>query len=90
MSKYAGFSVLVLLFSGLLSGCESKAKRDFNAGCQSGGQDRSTCSCVYDRLEKHYSPEFMEKLGEMTPSTMQLPADFSDAMVSAVQHCQAR
>jgi len=71
---------IVLLAAAVLAGCESKSKRDFNAGCQSGGTDRSTCSCVYDRLEAHYSPAFMEKL----------PQDFTEQMLRAAQACQSR
>ena len=41
---------IALLTAVALTGCESKSKREFNAGCQSGGTDRSTCSCVYDQL----------------------------------------
>ncbi|MFW2055322.1 hypothetical protein F4U02_09360 [Acinetobacter haemolyticus] len=73
-----------------LTACESKSKRDFNAGCQSGGTDRSTCSCVYDKLEAHYSPQFMEKLGEQQVSQLDLPHDFSEQMLRAAQACQSR
>ncbi|MCY6413307.1 hypothetical protein QTA56_14420 [Acinetobacter sp. VNH17] len=73
-----------------LAGCESKSKRDFNAGCQSGGQSHSTCSCVYDQLEKQYSPALMEKLGQANLYNMELPRGFDLAMIRAVQHCQSR
>lgn len=73
-----------------LTACESKSKRDFNAGCQSGGTDRSTCSCVYDKLEAHYSSQFMEQLGEQQVSQLDLPQDFSEQMLRAAQACQSR
>jgi hypothetical protein len=80
----------VMLLAVSLAGCESKSKREFNAGCQSGGTDRSTCSCVYDQLEGQYSPAVMEKLGEQTLSNFDLPQDFIENMALAAQYCQSR
>ncbi len=80
----------VMLLAVSLAGCESKSKREFNAGCQSGGTDRSTCSCVYDQLEVKYSPAVMEKLGEQTLSNFDLPQDFIENMALAAQYCQSR
>lgn len=85
--SFVGLSLLTAIS---LAGCESKSKRDFNAGCQSGGTDRSTCSCVYDKLEAHYSPQFMEQLGEQQVSQLDLPHDFSEQMLRAAQACQSR
>ena len=81
---------IALLTAVALTGCESKSKRDFNAGCQSGGTDRSTCSCVYDKLEAHYSPQVMEKLGQQNVSQLDLPQDFTEQMLRAAQACQSR
>jgi hypothetical protein len=53
-----------------------------------GGADSSTCSCVYDQLEKRYSEEQMQRIGKMTPMDMDLPPDFDRAIVSAMQQCQ--
>nr|WP_254633340.1 hypothetical protein [Acinetobacter seifertii] len=80
---------IVLLSAVSIAGCESKSKLDFNAGCQSGGTNRSTCSCVYDRLEAHYSPEVMEKLGQQNVSQLDLPRDFTEQMLRAAQACQS-
>lgn len=84
------FMGVVLLTAVAMTGCESKSKRDFNAGCQSGGTDRSTCSCVYDKLESHYSPDVMEKLGQQNVSQLDLPRDFTEQMLRAAQACQSR
>lgn len=84
------FMGIVLLSAVSITGCESKSKRDFNAGCQSGGTDRSTCSCVYDKLEAHYSPVVMEKLGQQNVSQLDLPRDFTEQMLRAAQACQSR
>ncbi|MFW1955168.1 hypothetical protein ACG91D_06185 [Acinetobacter guillouiae] len=81
---------LTLFTAVLLTGCESKAKRDFNAGCQSGGSDRSACSCVYDKLEAHYSPAVMEKMADQNVSRLDLPADFGEQKYRAAQACQSR
>ena len=81
---------IALLTAVALTGCESKSKREFNAGCQSGGTDRSTCSCVYDQLEAQYSPAVMEKLGDQNLSNFDLPQDFVENMALAAQYCQSR
>ena len=63
MKYQTWFRVITIAFSStLLTACDSKVKRDFKAGCQAGGLDRSTCGCIYDKVEAHYSPEFMEKI----------------------------
>lgn len=82
-----GIAVLTVV---TLAGCESKAKREFNAGCQSGGTDRSTCSCVYDKLEAHYSPTVMQKISEQNLNQFDVPPDFADRMIQAAQYCQPR
>ena len=65
MKYQTWFGVMtIVLSSTLLTACDSKVKRDFKAGCQAGGLDRSTCGCIYDKVEAHYSPEFMEKMAE--------------------------
>ncbi|MCG7220105.1 hypothetical protein [Acinetobacter sp. AG3] len=79
---------LALFTAVVLTGCESKSKRDFKAGCQSGGTDRSSCSCVYDKLEAHYSPAVMEKLAQQNVSRLDLPQDFGEQMYRAAQTCQ--
>jgi hypothetical protein len=67
MKYQTWFGVITLvLSSNLLVACDSKVKRDFKAGCQAGGLDRSTCSCIYDKVEAHYSPEFMESMADVT------------------------
>ncbi|WP_087547645.1 hypothetical protein [Acinetobacter sp. WCHA39] len=78
--------VLLCLFA--LTGCDSATKKEFKKGCEMGGADSSTCSCVYDQLEKRYSEEQMQRIGKMTPMDMDLPPDFDRAIVSAMQQCQ--
>lgn len=67
MKYQTWFGVITIAFSStLLTACDSKVKRDFKAGCQASGLDRSTCGCIYDKVEAHYSPEFMEKMADVT------------------------
>ena len=90
MKYQTWFGVITLvLISNLLVACDSKVKRDFKAGCQAGGLDRSTCSCIYDKVEAHYSPEFMESMADITTrETMQPPPEFNTVMANAVQQCK--
>ena len=81
--KYIGLAVMLLPV--LLSACESRAERQFKKGCMMGGADRSTCSCVYDKMKDHYSADLMEHMGE--PGT-QMPADFPDVMVKTALQCR--
>ena len=92
MSFFSALPMLgtILLTTIVLAGCESKAKREFNAGCQSGGTDRSTCSCVYDKLEARYSPAVMQQLSEQHLNQFVLPPDFAESMLRAAQYCQSR
>ncbi len=71
-------------------GCESKSKRDFKAGCKQGGADSSTCACIYDKMEKYYSPELMANLGNMTLVDAELPADFPERTVQAALECRPK
>lgn len=91
MKYQTWFGVTILVLgSTLLTACDSKVKRDFKAGCQAGGLDRSTCGCIYDKIEAHYSPEFMEKMADVTVrETMQPPEDFNVVMANAIQQCQS-
>lgn len=44
-----------------LSGCASKAEREFVNGCKSSsGLDSSTCGCIYDKLEKKYGEDSLK------------------------------
>ncbi|MCO8089150.1 hypothetical protein [Acinetobacter indicus] len=54
-------TVTALALGFTLSSCASKAEREFVNGCRSGGGDKTTCKCVYQKLEKKYSETQLEK-----------------------------
>lgn len=87
----SGFTVLIFL---LLSACSSKAERQFMAGCTSGGTDSAQCSCVYDKLERHYGEDTMERLAnvgsDMAKIRQQTPADFPEQVARAAYQCGAQ
>lgn len=82
-----GYILLFSLSAIFLAGCESHEKREFNAGCQQGGLKRSTCSCIYDRLEQHYSPEVMKDMAHPSLTKNTIPADFAETLTSSTQQC---
>ena len=52
-----------------LTGCASKAERQFVSGCQSTGMERSACKCAYKKLESKYGEEGLKnQLYTMRPS----------------------
>lgn len=77
-------STVVLLTLGFaLSGCASKAERDFINGCKSGGGDHATCKCVYKKLEQKYSEKQLEK-GLYSLSQNE---DFQNDMLNNTMQC---
>lgn len=55
--------VCTLLISSIsLLGCRSISKNEFNTHCVWAGRALSQCNCIYNSLEKHYSPQFVENL----------------------------
>ena len=74
-----------------ITGCSSKAERGFKSSCQSGGMDRSTCSCIYDALEDHYGVDKLEKMMNQNINAAanpnMLPADFGDVFTQSVYKC---
>lgn len=83
---------LFLLLAGLasLTGCTSKSEREFVSSCQAGGAERSTCTCLYSSLEKHYSPEFMDKLGQMDMGNpAAVPDDFERVLSRSMMVCSS-
>ena len=50
-------SLVLISLALMITGCASKAERQFISGCKTGGIDGSTCSCIYDRLEDKYGED---------------------------------
>lgn len=50
-------SLVFISLALMITGCASKAERQFISGCKTGGIDGSTCSCIYDKLEDKYGED---------------------------------
>ncbi len=79
----------------LLSGCESRAKKDFIKGCEStGGADSSQCSCTFDNLQKHYGKDTLNRMAEagsdMSLIRQSTPDDFPEQVAQAAYMCGAK
>jgi len=78
-----------LLFVSLASaGYKHPAQRDFYLKCITAGHSRSSCLCIYHRLERQYSPKFMHKLGSLSLQSPEVPRDFVKTMLRTMQQCQ--
>ncbi|WP_296279371.1 hypothetical protein [uncultured Acinetobacter sp.] len=54
-------SLVLISLALMITGCASKAERQFISGCKTGGIDGSTCSCIYDKLEKKYGEDGLKE-----------------------------
>ena len=54
-------SLALISFVMMTAGCASKTERQFISGCKTGGIDSSTCSCIYDKLEKEYGEDGLKE-----------------------------
>lgn len=79
-----------LLFVSIASaGYKSNAHRDFYSKCVAAGHSRAACSCIYHRLERQYSPKFMNKLGNLSLQSPEVPRDFVKTMRRTMQQCRS-
>ena len=77
-------SLIVLIScSFLMLGCASKTERQFISGCKSGGIEGSTCSCIYDKLEKKYGEDGLKE----NIYTLQQTESFQMDMVNVSYQC---
>ncbi|MBP9787725.1 MULTISPECIES: hypothetical protein [Acinetobacter] len=53
--------LLISITAITLTGCASKAEREFVKGCKMGGADSSTCECVYEKIEDKYGTDRLEE-----------------------------
>ncbi|NAR58284.1 hypothetical protein GPS50_13530 [Acinetobacter haemolyticus] len=53
--------LLISITAITLTGCSSKAEREFVKGCKMGGADSSTCECVYEKIEDKYGTDRLEE-----------------------------
>ena len=71
-------SLALISFVMMTAGCASKTERQFISGCKTGGIDSSTCSCIYDKLEKEYGEDGLKE----NIYTLQQTESFQMDMVS--------
>ncbi|MCU4413442.1 hypothetical protein KTH71_05210 [Acinetobacter sp. WU_MDCI_Axc73] len=76
-------SLIVVSVALLLSACASKTERQFISGCKIGGIDGSTCSCIYDKLEKKYGEDGLKE----NIYTLQQTESFQRDMVNISYQC---
>lgn len=91
MSLY-NFSVFLggLLFvSVTFAGQKNSPYRDFYLKCIAAGHSRASCTCIYHRLERQYSPKLMHKLGSLSLQSPEIPRDFVKSMRRTMQQCQS-
>ncbi|OJK07008.1 hypothetical protein BRY75_09760 [Acinetobacter baumannii] len=63
--------------------------RDFYLKCIAAGHSRASCTCIYHRLERQYSPKLMHKLGSLSLQSPEIPRDFVKSMMRTMQKCQS-
>lgn len=76
-------SLIAVSIALLASGCASKTERQFISGCKTGGIDGSTCSCIYDKLEKKYGEDGLKE----NIYTLQQTESFQMDMVNVSYQC---
>ena len=67
----------------MTAGCASKTERQFISGCKTGGIDGSTCSCIYDKLEKKYGEDGLKE----NIYTLQQTESFQTDMINVSYQC---
>ena len=76
-------SLALITLTLMIVGCASKTERQFISGCKTGGIDGSTCSCIYDKLEKKYGEDELKE----NIYTLQQTESFQMDMVNVSYQC---
>ena len=76
-------SLALISFVMMTAGCASKTESQFISGCKTGGIDSSTCSCIYDKLEKEYGEDGLKE----NIYTLQQTESFQMDMVNVSYQC---
>ncbi|MDV7503507.1 hypothetical protein R4512_10260 [Acinetobacter baumannii] len=80
--------VLVSLLTIGVMGCRPMSKNEFNTRCVWAGHDLSACNCIYNSLEQHYSPQFVESLPKLSLQNIDAKMNFVETMNQTMQQCQ--
>lgn len=79
----------ILLISSIsLLGCRSISKNEFNRHCAWAGRALSQCNCIYNSLEEHYSPQFVENLPKVSLQNIDADMHFVETMNEIMHQCQ--
>ena len=81
MKTLTSFALISLVM--MTAGCASKTEHQFISGCKTGGIDGSTCSCIYDKLEKKYGEDGLKE----NIYTLQQTESFQMDMVNVSYQC---
>ncbi|MDC4800535.1 hypothetical protein NQ814_13425 [Acinetobacter baumannii] len=84
------FVLVSLLTIGILNlmECRPMSKNEFNMHCVWAGHDLSACNCIYNSLEQHYSPQFVESLPKLSLQNIDAKMNFVETMNQTMQQCQ--
>jgi len=70
-----------------VSGCDLRTQQEFEKICLSGEHSKTSCDCIYQQLEKAYSPKMMQRLEHVSLQSPVLPQDFVPTFLSTMQRC---
>ncbi len=85
MTIYKSIMALSLVVASLgISGCNLHTQQEFEKICLSGGHTKTSCGCIYQRLEQTYSPKLMQQLKHVSLQSPVLPPLLSLASCSGV------
>ena len=70
-----------------VSGCDIHTQQEFEKICLSSGHSKTSCECIYQRLEQTYSPKLMQRLEHVSLQSPVLPRDFAPTFLSTMQRC---
>ncbi|WP_394555966.1 hypothetical protein ACGTGP_13140 [Acinetobacter baumannii] len=89
LHNYLVFLGGLLFVSVAFAGQKNSPHRDFYLKCIAAGHSRTSCTCIYHRLERQYSPKFMNKLGNLSLQSPEVPRDFVKTMRLTMQQCRS-
>ncbi|MDS7934059.1 hypothetical protein RMB03_06515 [Acinetobacter sp. V91_7] len=78
----------LLIISISLLGCRPISKNEFNTHCVWSGHALSQCNCIYNALEEHYSPQFVEDLEKISLQNIDANMNFVETMNETIHQCQ--
>lgn len=84
MTIYKPILALSLVVGNLgISGCNLHTQQEFEKICLSGGHSKTSCECIYQRLEQTYSPKLMQQLEHVSLQSLVLPRDFAPTFLAS-------